>query len=206
MLLNLKLPAFALLAVAGIFSTGCNIQPNHPNQMNVFDGATYDSLTLAHAALASLRVQVSTSYPKYSALFDEAGAAYTATFNAYSLYRTNPDNQAQVSIEIDNLTVSIIALENAFQSDLHVPAQAILKLQRQARRIRASAGSSVSVSDILTELEIAAAIAEAVPQAQPYAALAAIVIEATQQALAAESAASGQLIDLSTIQPISPIH
>ncbi len=206
MFTHLKLTAFAAVAIAAFISTGCNSQPPHPNQLNAFDGATYDSLTLAHGALASLRDQVSTTYPKYSSLFDEAEATYSAAFDAYSFYRSRPNNQAQVSVAISNLAVAMVALENAFESDLHVPPQVVLNLRHKALVIQMAAGQKISISEILTALEIAAAIAETVSLGQPYAVLAALVIQATQQALAAQSAASGQPIDLSTIQPLAPIQ
>jgi hypothetical protein len=195
--------AAPVLAFAVLFSA-CNTQPNHPNQINTFDGATYDSLTLAHGALASLRASVSTTYPKYAPLFNQAADAYATAVNAYSLFRTSPQNQAAVSVDIADLTVSIVALENAFQADMHVSPQAVLHVNAKAKHIRASA-SNITLSDILTELEIAAAVAEAVPAAQPYAALASVVIAATQQAVAAETAVSAQPIDLTTLTPIAPI-
>jgi hypothetical protein len=64
----------------------------------------------------------------------------------------------------------------------------------------------VSISDILTELEIAAAVARTIPPAAPYAILAELVIGATSQAVAADTAASGHAIDLTTISPITPIQ
>jgi hypothetical protein len=196
----LVLPLFSFLLVGG-----CGTQPSHPNQINTFDGATYDVLTLAHGALTSLRAEVFVSYPKYTPLFDEAAAAYTVAFNAYSVFRVNANNQAELTVVIDNLTVSIIALENAFQADLHVSPQEVLSVRRKATKIRLAIGTRLTVSDILTELEIAAAVARSVPAAQPYAALAQLVISATSQALAAEMASSGQAIDLATIQPVTTI-
>ena len=41
------IPAMVALTIS---TTGCNTQPNHPNQINAFDGASYDELTVAHAA------------------------------------------------------------------------------------------------------------------------------------------------------------
>ena len=67
------------------------------------------------------------------------------------------------------------------------------------------ATARVSISDILTELQIAAAIARTIAPAAPYALLAELVIGATSQAVAAESAASGRAIDLTTIAPIPAI-
>ena len=207
LMFKIKLAAFALAAIALTISTSaCNTQPNHPNQFNTFDGASYDSLTVAHAALASFRVQVSTNDKQYVAVFNEAAAAYATAFSAYSLYRASQNNQAAVSVDIVNLTVSIVSLENAIQAALHVSPQVVLKAREKAGKIRAAAGQRITISDILTELEIAAAIAETVPGSGPYSELAAIVITATQQALAAESSASGQAIDLSTIQAIALIQ
>jgi hypothetical protein len=196
--------AAPLLALALLFS-GCNSQPSHPNQINAFDGACYNSLTAAHAALVYLRSSIASTYPKYAALFNEAAASYTAAVNAYALYRTNPSNQAAVSANLANLTVSIVALENAFQADMQVPPQTAQRIRNQAEKIRASARANVTLSDILTELEIAAAVARTVPAAAPYAQLASIVISATAQAVAAETVIAGQPIDLTTLAAIPPI-
>jgi hypothetical protein len=201
-----KLALSTLVVVALTISTlACNTQPNHPNQINTFDGASYDSLTVAHGALASFRIQVSTTSKQYISVFNEAATAYATGFSAYSLYRATQSNQAAVSVDIANLTVSIVSLENAIQAHLRVSPQAVLQVRAKAAKFRAAASPRISISDILTELQIAAAIAQTVPGTQPYSGLAAIVIRATQQALAARNSASGEAIDLSTIQPIAPI-
>jgi hypothetical protein len=197
---GLALPLFAL---AFILTTGCGTQPTHPNQLNTFDGATYDSLTLAHGALGSLRAQISAGYPKYVPQFNQAAAAYTVAFQAYSLYRTEQSNQSQLSLAIANLTVSVVALESTFQSDMNASPAAVANFHSRAKKMRATA--RLSISDILTELEIAAAVARTIPPAAPYAILAELVIGATTQAVAAESAASGHAIDLTTISPILSI-
>ncbi len=203
---NIKFAAFTFVVAAITLSTtACNLQPNHPNQLNAFDGASYDSMTVAHAALLSFRVQVSGSDKQYVAVFNVAAAAYSTAFDAYSLYRSNQSNQPAVSVGLSNLAVSIVSLENAFQAGLHVSPETVLKIRTRAGRMRAAASPRISISDILTELEIAASIAETVPGTQPYSTLAAIVIRATQQALAAQTSGSGQAIDLSTIQPVPAI-
>lgn len=202
-----KVAIFTLFLLTLTISTvACNTQPSHPNQINTFDGASYDSLTVAHAALASFRVQVSTTDRQYVSVFNEAAGAYATGFNAYSLYRTTQGNQAEVSVAIANLTISIVSLENAIQAALHVSPQAVLKVRAKAAKVRAAASPRISISDILTELEIAASIAQTVVGTQPYASLAAIVIDAARQALAAQASGSGQAIDLSTIQPIALIQ
>jgi hypothetical protein len=204
---KIKSAAFILAVIAlTISTTACNTQSNHPNQINAFDGVSYDSLTVAHAALASFRIQVSTNDKQYVSVFNETAAAYSTAFNAYSLYRANQSNQAEVSVSIVNLTVSIVSLENAIQAALHVSPETVLKVHEKAGKIRATANPRITVSDILTELEIAAAIAKTVSGTQPYSGLAAIVINATEQALAALNSVSGQAIDLSTIQPVALIQ
>ena len=202
-----KLPfiSVAVLAVALAVGTGCNTQPPHPNQISAFDGATYDSLTLAHAALTSLRSQVIASYPKYTPEFNQAAASYSAALSAYSLYRTQAGGEGSVSAAINNLVVATVALESGFEADMHVTPQTIANIRGRASAIRAHAGKNISVSDILTELEVAAAIAETIPAAQPYSKLAAVVIAATSDALAAEKASAGQSIALDSIQPVPSI-
>lgn len=202
---TLRMTALTLAAAAvTLFTSGCKSQP-HPNQINAFDGASYDSLTVAHGALLSFRAQVSANYPQYVPVFNEAAAAYSTALDAYTLFRVNGDSAA-VSIALNNLAVSIVALEDSFQADLHVAPKALLKLRQRAAKLRADAGPQITVSEILTDLELAATIAEAIPGTQPYASLAAMIIQATQQALAAQAAASGQPIDLSTIQAIPAIQ
>jgi len=204
-----KLAALSVATAAALLiTTGCKDQPNHPNQMNTFDGASYDTLTLAHGALSSLRTQVSTVYPQYASEFNQAAAAYSTAVAAYSVYRTEATSagQSQVTSAINNLTLSVVVLENAFEADMHVSAENDRRIRAEAAVFRASLGSHISAADILTALEIAATIAETVPETQPYSKLAAMVIAATNAALIAEDAAAGQLIDLSTIQSILPIQ
>jgi hypothetical protein len=124
-------------------------------------------------------------------------------FQAYSLYRTDQSNQSQLSLEVANLTVSVAALESVLQSDMNASPVVVANVQSRARKMRATA--RVSISDILTELEIAAAVARTIAPAAPYALLAQLVIGATTQAVAAATAASGHAIDLTTISPIAAI-
>jgi len=195
-----------IAVICCLLATGCGTQPSHPNQLNAFDGASFDTLTLAHGALTSLRTQIAANYPSYDAEFDEAAASYAAAYNAYALYRVQTGSQAELTVAIDNLTVSIVALENVFETDMHASPAVIQATRKRAETLRQrAAGSNVTVSDILTELEIAAAVARAIPTAGPYAALASMVIEATSQALADELTETGQPIDLSVIQPVAAI-
>jgi hypothetical protein len=194
---SLALPVFSLVFV---LTTGCGTQPTHPNQLNTFDGATYDTLTLAHGALSSLRTQISAGYPKYVPQFNQAASAYAVAFQAYSLYRTEQSNQGDLSTAIANLTVSVAALESVLQSDMNASPAAVAHVRSRAKKMRATA--RVSISDILTELEIAAAVARTIAPAAPYALLAELVIGATSQAVAAQTASSGHPIDLTTISPI----
>lgn len=203
---HLKLSLFGIAGLAVVLSTGCNTQPQHPNQLNAFDGATYNSLTLAHAALTSMRVQVASVAPQYVPEFNEAAAGYEVAFNAYTAFRSEPASDIAVTTAIADLTVGIVSLENALTSGMKADSQAAAKIRQKGFKLRARIGNKVSVPDILTELEIAAAIAETIPAAQPYSQIAAVVIEATSQALAAENATAGQPIDLASIEPVPQIQ
>ena len=202
-----KWAAVVLPVLGFVFSTGCGSQASHPNQISAFDGATYDSLLLAHGAMASLEASITTSYPKYVPMFNQANAAYSAAFAAYSTFRTAPTTQAEVTVTINNLTVAIVALENAFQIDMQASATKVAEIRARAKRLRGSAAKAgVSVSDILTELEVAAAVAQTIPQAGPYAKLAALVMQTTSAAIVAETSAAGQPIDLTIITPMPAIQ
>ena len=196
----------ATAAISLAVATGCNPQPEHPNQIDAFDGATYDTLTLAHAALNVLQDRIATNYRQYIPVFNEAAAAYSSAFTAYSIFRSNQNIQSSVTVAMGSLTVSIVALESAIETDLHVSPATVVALRGKAAKIRDSAGVNPAIADLLTELELASSMAATIDGSQPYADLAATVVNATQQALAAENAAAGQPIDLSTIQPIPPIY
>lgn len=198
--------AGAISAICLLLAAGCQTQPNHPNQTDTFDGSAYDTLTLAHGALAAFQPQIESKYRQYIPVFNEAAAAYSGAFTAYSLFRTNSNNQAPLTVAIGSLTVSIVALESAIEADIHVSPAAVVALRGKAAKIRASARPALTIADLLTELELASSIASTVTGSEPYFELATTVIGATQQALAAENAAAGQPIDLSTIQPISLIN
>lgn len=194
-----------------LLTTGCGTQSAHPNQINAFDGQTYDTLTTARASLLSLRSQIETRYPKYKSEFNTAASAYNTTESAYALFRSAPtSDQIALATQIGNVTVNIVALESAIQADLHVPAATTQQIQARAFHVRkhvlASQAANVSFTDIMTYLEIASSVAQAVPGAGPYAALASVVIQATTQAVTAIEAANGKPIDLSTLAAIQLIQ
>ena len=205
MLSKMKFLVFGLAGLSMVFSTACKIQPDHPNQLNTFDGSSYDSLTLAHGALTSLRGQISGGFPKYAPVFNEAATSYEAAFNAYAAFRIQPQ-QAAVTTALSELTLSLVNLENVLIGDAHADSEATAAVRRKASRIRARLGRNITISDILTELEIAASVAETIPGAQPYSQIASMIIQATSQALGAEKATVGQPIDLTTIQPVPVIQ
>lgn len=204
-------PAVTLASLAAltvmIFSVGCG-SSTHPNQLNAFDGDAYDTLLTSRAALVTLSAKVKTQYPKYTNAMNTAIASYNAAFASYSTFRTTPTaGTAELATQIGQVTVAIVQLETQIQQDMkpsaEVVMQANLKYGNLRNKYSAHSTAHISVADILTELEIAAAVAQAIPQASPYAALAQFVIEATSQAVAAMQSASGRLIDLSQIGPIA---
>jgi hypothetical protein len=197
-----KWAAVALPTLGILLTCGCGTPASHPNQVSAFDGGTYNTLLLAHGALTSLQANVVTSYPKYIPIFNQATAAYAVAYNAYASFRKAPATQLEVSVTINNLTVAIVALENSFQTDIQASPAKVGQIRRRSIRIRSNAAQAgFSVSDLLTELEIAAAVANTIPKTSPYARMAELIIQTTSAALAAEMAAAGQPIDLTLIQP-----
>lgn len=194
---------FAL--ITSLFTTGCTPPAVHPNQFNEFDGAAYDSLTLAHGALTSLRVSVARDFPSYTAHFNDAAEAYNKAVTAYGLYRSS-QQEASVDASLRNLTMALVLLETSLESELRVDGKKAANVRASARHIRARAARAhISVSDLLTELQIAAALAQTVPAAAPYSILARAVVSATSNALEAEQLSSGKPIDLQTIPAIDLI-
>src|SRR5579884_4047925 len=100
MLTKLKFTALAACTIGVVLAnSSCGNQP-HPNQINAFDGASYDSLTLAHGALAALRSPVASQYTQYTQVFNQAAATYSVAYGAYSLFRADPKAQANVTIAV----------------------------------------------------------------------------------------------------------
>ena len=203
---TLKLTLAGAFAATLIFCTGCSNQPIHPNQINSFDGATYDSLTVAHAALVSLRASVTATHQQYTMPFNEAVQTYATAYSAYATYRAAQSDEPALVLALANLTTSIRSLEQTLQTDMKASPADMFRAKAQAEQFHASIGRRFSVSQILTDLEVAAAVAAAIPATQPYSTIAQIVLQMANDALAAFGASSGQPIDLSTIQPIAPIQ
>lgn len=192
-----------------VFASACG-NNTHPGQLNQFDGQAFDAFVAAHGALTSIRAEVIAQFPKYTVQFDQANATYATAYNTYVLFRQSPNaNQAQLAIQINNVVASVVTLESLFESDMHASPAEINSARAKAAVIRAKVGaeakSNISLVNILTELEIAATVAEAIPAASPYAAIAALVISATEKAVSDVSNTSGQPIDLSLITPVAQI-
>lgn len=201
----------SLVALAGIlFTVGCGSSV-HPNQINPFDGDTYDTLTTARAALVATKSRVQAQYPKYVVLTNTAIASYNTAYASYVTFRQAPAaSDIQLASQIGLVTAAVIELESQLQADLKPSAEAIQKANAKYASLKDqypahTIAAHISLASILTELEIAAAVAQSIPIASPYAQLAQLVIEATSQAVAAVQASSGKPIDLSLIGPVSLI-
>jgi hypothetical protein len=197
--------AAASLFLATFMTTGCHVQLSHPNQINAFDGAAYDTMVLAHGALLSLRAKVATDFPEYAPVFNGAIEAYNTAVVVYSTYRNSAGNESSVSTALGNLTVGITSLESALLHDLPVDGQHSAQIRRKAQKIRAQASAHLSAADIFTQLEIAASIAALVPTAGEYATLAKVILDATQGAITAVQAVADKPIQMSVIAAITPI-
>jgi hypothetical protein len=206
---KLKLATAAVsLFLATFMTTGCHLQSSHPNQINTFDGAAYDTMMLAHGALTSLRVSISTDFPNYVPEFNKAVDAYNAAVVIYSAYRSSADAQPSLSAALGNLAVGITSLESTLVTELRVNEEHSAEVRKAAQKIRARANRAnvqITVADVLTELEIAASLAATVPAGETYAALAKAIINATGAALIMEQAEADKPIQLETIAAIAPI-
>jgi len=198
--------AAASLLLATFVTTGCHVQFSHPNQINAFDGGAYDTLILAHGALTALRTSISADFPRYAPDFNKAADTYNAAVVIYSAYRSSSNAQPSVSAALGNLAVSITSLESVLVNDLHIDPQRSAQVRKAAAKIRAQANAHVTVADVLTELEIAASLAAAVPAAEGYADLAKVIVDATGAALVAEQAEADKPIQLDVIAAIAPIQ
>lgn len=203
--LNLTTAAASLL-LAVFMTTGCHMQSSHPNQINSFDGAAYDTMLLAHSALATLRTSISTDFPQYAREFNQAADTYNAAVVIYSAYRSSSEVEPSVSAALGNLAVSITTLEGALVSDLQIDAQRSAQVRKAAGRIRARVNAHITIADVLAELEIAASLAAVMPATEEYATLAKVIIDATGAALVAEQAAADKPIQLDAIAAITPIQ
>ena len=85
---RLILPLAVVLLLT--FGVACrkNVSP-HPNQINAFDGATYDTLVSTQAALDEAKVQFrSGALPQNSKqVINDAGAAYEQARTSWQLWR-----------------------------------------------------------------------------------------------------------------------
>ena len=197
--------AAASLLLATFVITGCRLQSPHPNQVNTFDGAAYDTMTLAHGALTSLRVSIAADFPRYVPEFNKAVEAYDAAVVIYSAYRSSSDLETSLSAALGNLAVGITSLESALVGDLRVDEQHSADVRKAAQKIRARANVHITVADVLTELEIASSLAATIPSSEAYAMLAKAIINATGAALIDEQVELGKPIRLDTITAITPI-
>ncbi len=198
--------AAASLLLASFITTGCHTQLPHPDQLNTFDGASYDSMTLAHGALTSLRVSIAADFPRYTPEFNKAVEAYDTALAVYSAYRNSAAAEQPVSAALGNLAVSITNLESTLVADLHVDKQHSASVRKAAQQIRARANLHVTVADILTELEIAASLASLAPSTEAYAPLIKAIVNATETALLAEQTNAGKPIKLDSLTALALIE
>jgi len=189
--------------------TSCQ-PPTHPNAINDFDGKTYDSLLLAHTAMASMREKIRTQYKQFIPTFNTVAHTYSLAYDGYALYRTAPDqNAAKTSLLVSNLATSVAALEHDITNRLpYDPKKATVVVEKaKARRGRMANRPryEMNLVDILTALQVGSQIAQTVPVVGPYAVIASMVIDATKSAVNSSKWSSGKPIDLALIAPIASI-
>lgn len=202
-------PILSVLTAA-LMLTSC--QPStHPNQINEFDGKTYDTLLLTHTALAELREAVRIEHRQFVPAFNSTTHAYNAAYDAYALYRLDPQSGAlKVSTLLRDLASNVKLLERALTTPLPVPPVKQEEIRQKARVRKGSMATSrpsyeMSLVDVLTELQVGATIAQNVPVVSPYATIALMIINATKSAVQTSQSHSKKLIDIALLTPIAPI-
>ena len=94
----LPFPVLALVFLASCATT--NTIPSHPNQINTFDGAMYDSLMTVQGALNQAKVEIAkASNQQYKAQLNQAIGAYNTAIAAYKLYHTAGQNVADAALQ-----------------------------------------------------------------------------------------------------------
>lgn len=98
--------AIALIAVTLSIACHKNVVP-HPNQINAFDGQTYDTLVSAQGALDEAKVQYRSGKlpPDAKAVINGAGAAYEQARASWQLWRDTvlglrPGDQQQLEAKL----------------------------------------------------------------------------------------------------------
>jgi hypothetical protein len=192
--------------IATLVAIGCGTQSAHSNQLNAFDGAAYDALTLTQGALESMRVPIASTYPRYTSAFNDANKAYWTAVTAYRAWRSSTANsQGDVATSLGNLAAAVVNLEAAIESDFEAAPMITAKMRSQAEEFQAKANVALTVPDVLAMLKVAAAVAQSVEPTETNAPLAEIIINGTQSAIERVTAIANQSIDTTTLAPVAPI-
>lgn len=109
-----------ILVAAALLSAACHhtgAQPPHPNQINAFDGAAYDTLITVQAALEEAKTHIA-QYPQLKSQLNQAITSYNETMAAYKIYHSaassDPDKQAAIQADIQTLIAGVADLQRSF--------------------------------------------------------------------------------------------
>lgn len=110
---------FAVLALAVMFLGGCAaMKPVHPNQANTFDGAAYDTLTLAQSIIDSTKADLTAgAFPpsivgNVKAALNDLIRAYDAAKPLYAEYHAAAYNGVATVAQSNALTNAITNINN----------------------------------------------------------------------------------------------
>lgn len=107
---------FALLVILAVSITGCQHKGvlAHPNQINAFDGAAYDTLTVAQASLNQAKA-LAPRYPQFKTQLNQAIQSYDAALAAYKAYHAQGSGDTEaLNQQLANLSGQIATLLNSF--------------------------------------------------------------------------------------------
>lgn len=105
-------PLAALLAVLILSGCAKQLTPSHPNQINAFDGAAYDTLITVQASIQTAKT-LEPQFPQFKIELNQAISAYDSAIAAYKLYHGSaagaPD-QAALQAQVTALVGSVAKL------------------------------------------------------------------------------------------------
>lgn len=101
---------FAILLL--LISIGCASLTPHPNQINAFDGATYDILITVQASIAQAKTLIN-QFPQFTSELNKAIASYNTAIADYKLYHeaaASAPTQTTLQTQITSLVTAVSQL------------------------------------------------------------------------------------------------
>jgi hypothetical protein len=171
---------FKTLAFCGmlLLVRSCQHAPTTNAETTIFE-----TLQVDQTAIAGLRTPIKDGYPKYVPEFNEAADAYAIALIRYRFYHEDPaTDHGEMAQQLDLVDKDVIALQKVIHRDLPVGPDTRTQVAISVEKKQAKAMLPSRLSNVLAALQSGAQLAEVVPVASPYAALASVLISIAQNA------------------------